>query len=248
MRSLREIKAAPTPKPKPIIRGLVNQGELVIVTGQFDSYKSTFGLEMARAVVCGDKFLARFPVQMPGPALVMQKEIHPGFYDERVMELGIQDEAKDRLFTDYSQDFKFKPGYGDVLTEMIHTKGLRLIVFDPLSLFWPFDDKDFNENDNSCVNRALTPLLKLRGHTDCTFVLVHHDPKPSKEYQGRARGASSLMNNPDVRFMIDREDDIITVHSRTRNQIPVRSFQARLDELRHLHCIRNPVETDIHQE
>jgi len=251
MRSLREIEAAPSPKPIPpsvfevqsirevaehprkkpipLINTLVNQGELITLTGQFDTFKSTVALELTRSVVTGEPFLGYFPMRSIGPALVFQKEIHPAFFDERLANMHLSPEYGQCMWVCY-QDIRFSKLFMDQLEQAIHMSGLKLVVFDPLTNFWPVG---MEENNNVAVSQVLAPIARLRS-TGCTFVLVHHDTKPdtSTGIAGRARGASVILNMSDVRVFIDREpdSDTIKVSFKTRNIKRVPAFNARMDE------------------
>lgn len=229
-RSLAEVRANPFQKPEPLIDGIVNAGELVIITGLWDSFKSRFGAEMARSIASGESFLNNFKVYSPGPALIVQKEIHPGAYDERFITLAEGVDNSRPFLLSYDAQFRFNQGYESELGHLINSLGLKLIVFDPLTYFWP-EGKDFDENTSGSVAAALGPLLRLRT-TGCTFVLIHHDPKPSGGYSGIARGSSVLVNAPDTRILLARDNgaDTLNVFCRTRNIRGVGKFQARLTE------------------
>jgi hypothetical protein len=229
LRSLAEIRQSPYPKPRPLIQGLLNQGELVMLTGSWDSFKSRISAEIVRAVVTGDDFLGRFPTASPGPALIIQQEINKGAYDERIIAMadGVPDSAP--LFLYDGEQFRFEPGYDDELASVIKERDIRLVIFDPLTYFWP-QDRFFDENNNTAVANVLAPLLKLR-ETGCTFILVHHDPKPSNGFEGVARGASHLVNAPDARILLKRpvDSDEVTIKFKTRNINPPGKFKAVLD-------------------
>lgn len=232
LRSLSEIRQNPYPKPKPLIEGLVNQGELILVTGLWDSFKSRFGAEMARSVATGEKFLGHFPMRAQGAALTIQQEINWGFYDERVIDMMHDAPSTAPFYTSY-EPFEFGKGYGNELLEIIKEFNIKLIVFDPLTMFWP-QEKWFDENAAAPVQMAIKPLLQLR-QTGCTFVLVHHDPKPSIGYSGVARGSSVLVNAPDARILLKRSDDYAEVRARTRNVVPPSRFKAVIDDKGRLH-------------
>ena len=219
IRWTEDIWASPIRKPKPLIPGLVNQGELVMLSGLWDSYKSTLAMEMATAVASGRNFLGAWPVARQCPALIIQKEIHPGFFDERVM-MATEGLGSIPLAVSYGGTgggFNFDPGYKAVLQQVIEEHGFGLIVFDPLTNFWP-TEQWFDENKADKVAMVLRPLLNLR-RTGCTFMLVHHDTKEQLGMSNQARGSSVLLNDPDVRIRIMRSaGGGASVVFRNRNQ------------------------------
>lgn len=201
---------------------------MVIVTGLWDSFKSRFSSEMARSIVSGEPFLNHFPIQKRGAVLIIQKEINEGFYDERFLQLAGGLSSDTPFYLSYDKEFRFQAGYGKGLREVIEDLGLKLIVFDPLTYFWP-TDRSFDENQSGPVSAALAPLLNLRD-TGCSFILVHHDPKPSMAGAGVARGSSVLVNAPDVRILLRREYDDLEVYARTRNVRGAGKFKARITD------------------
>lgn len=229
LRSLSDIRETPFEKPRPLIEGLVNQGELIIVTGLWDSFKSRISAEMARSVATGQPFLGHFPMKAQGGALIMQQEINKGFYDERILQLMEGTPDNTPLYTHYDP-FQFSGKYGNDLRDIIYEYKLKLVVFDPLTMFWP-QEKWFDENASAPVSLAISPLLQLR-QTGCSFIIVHHDPKPSIGYSGVARGSSVLVNAPDARILLKRDnnEDAIEVRARTRNLRAPSRFKAVLTD------------------
>jgi hypothetical protein len=74
----------------------------------------------------------------------------------------------------------------------------HLIVIDTLSKFSP----GLDENDNGKVSAFLHGLTDmLRDTFDCTVLLVAHSGHGN---QGRPRGASALMANPDAEYIVNR--------------------------------------------
>lgn len=231
LRSLSRIREAPYPKPEPLIDGLLNKGELAIVTGQWDSFKSRFSTELAHSIATGEKFLSHFDTVGTGGALIIQKEINPAFFDERIIQLmdGHADSVPIYVWP-YEDDLRFGDGFEELLDEVIEEYNLSLVVFDPLAYFWPLD-KGFDENSATDVTAAISPILRLRS-SGCSFILVHHDPKPSVSGQSHARGSSVLVNAPDVRFLLHREqdEDALTIRAKTRNIRAPSKIKAYLDD------------------
>lgn len=230
-RNARQIREDPFPLPKPVIERVLNQGELALLSGSFDSFKSTFAIELAYAIVTGELFLGRFKVVNPGATYLYQQEIHPGEFDDRINKLNVNSTHQDNFWVDYDS-FSFKGhGFELPLVKMISDLHPRLVTFDPLSNFWP---PGMEENSNAWVTSILKPLLGIR-QTGTSMLLVHGDAKERGDGQApvRARGASDLLYKPDVRIFLDRltDDDGILldrvrITMRTRNRERVSPFYA----------------------
>ena len=230
-RSFRQIHDAPIAPPKVAIEGLCHTDDLVIVTGGWDSFKSTFGAELAWSLASGDPFLGHFEVRQTLKMGIIQVEIHPGSYDERVnIAHPTRERAHDNILvasipgwtlTDY-----------DGLVDAIDELDLEGIILDPVGRMWPARSpggySDFNENANEHVSPLLSSL-KILGRL---VVIIHHDPKDQQGFKGRARGSSALLNDPDVRIMLDREEgdeevsNVVKVRVRNRLQKPAKPFKA----------------------
>jgi hypothetical protein len=198
-RTATEIRSNPRPKPAVLVEGLLHLGEIGIETGPFDSLKSRFGAELARALVTGEPFLDRFPIAKSGPVLLIQVEIHPGFYDERIIALtvGLLEKHTDRLLVVSGEPFRLEQPYTDQLEQMVSEHGVIAIVLDPAGEMWP--QSDFDENSSTDMNRLFQVLKGIRDRHTVAIILILHDPKDELR---RARGSSVLQNAPDVRIYL----------------------------------------------
>jgi len=227
-RNARQIRENPTPLPKPLIEGIINEGELCIVSAPLDSFKSTIALELANAINTGEPFLTKFPVQQPGPVYFIQQEVHPGVFDKRVNNLSVNSNNQDDFWVDYDE-FHMEGKWWRQLEMMLDVKQPKLVLFDPLSNCWP---AGMEENNNALITSILRHLLVMReGGT--SFLLVHGDAKPGADGQpNRLRGGTDLGYKPDTRIFVDRlrrkDDgellDIAKVSFRTRNRKLIKPF------------------------
>lgn len=201
--SAQEIYENPPPLPEALIEGILNVGELAIVSAPYDSFKSFLSLEMARAVATGDSFLGKFPVKGPSPVYFFQAEITKAFFAPRVNALRMSPEHRAHFWMDYDR-MELEAKCIGILEQIIEVRGVKLVILDPLANFWV---RGMRENDSGMVATALRPLLDLR-KTGTSFVIVHGDTKSEGESGPvRARGSSELLYRPDQRIFLDRLND-----------------------------------------
>ena len=206
------------PRARPVaIEGILRVGDLAIITGSYDTFKSSFALELAYALATGDDFLARFPVKHRLRMGVLQTEIDPGAYADR---LQVFIRTPDLLV---SSDLYFDFDRLGELAQAIDDLALDGVVLDPLGQMWPSyarNGEPFSENAKTHV----APLMKALKSMHRTIILVHHDPKPGQGARNRASGSSALLNDPDARIFLDRNDPLVGVTVRNRLQSPAGTF------------------------
>ena len=216
-------------KPRPIaITGILRVGDLAIISGSWDTFKSTFALELVSSLATGEPFLGWFRVWRKIRMGIVQAEIDPGSYDGRV----VQFPASDDLFV--ASDLRFSFDRLGEVEEAVRELDLGGVAFDPLGQMWPSraeNGEPFSEN----VKTHISPLLRRLKLLGVTVILVHHDPKPAPGVSRRASGSSALLNDPDTRIFLDRgstKDDShrVSVELRTRLQSPATGFDAVYQE------------------
>lgn len=229
------------PEPRPVaIPGILGVGDLAIITAPHDSYKSTFALQLGRSLATGESLLGRFEVVRPLSMVVLQAEIDPGSYRERVAVFG----GSPHLHTcsDFTFNFNQLPDFVRYLD--IYVPDWDGIIFDPVGEMWPTYSQagePFSENQKTHV----TPILKALKLLGKTIILVHHDPKKSQGFQGRASGTAALLNTPDVRIHLDRDylTNTVKVEVHNRLQNPAGTFHCRVIGGRKLIFSKNPPQT-----
>lgn len=205
-----------TPRPTAIV-GILRVGDLAIISGSFDTFKSTFALEMVHSLTSGDPFLGRFRVNQRLRMGLLQSEIDPGSYDERLETVG----AGSDLVVCSDMTFTFDKLAG--LARAVDDYQLDGFVLDPIGDMWPTfarGGEAFSENLKTHVGPLLRALKLFRK----TIILVHHDPKASQGVRNRASGSSALLNAPDTRIFLDRNDPLVSVSVRSRLQSPIGQF------------------------
>ncbi len=203
--------------PRPVaVEDIIRVGDLAIISGSWDTFKSTVALELAYSMATCGKFLNRFMVGRQLRTGILQAEIDPGAYDHRLLGFPPTDELLSRSDLGGERHFTF-----DHLPELNHAMDeyqMKAIVLDPIGQMWP-RGRDFSPN----LGMDISPIMYELKTMGKTVILVHHDPKPGQGLQNRASGSSSLLNDPDTRIFVDRKpntDDItMTVRSRLNRSI-----------------------------
>jgi len=197
-RTLAEIVQNPIPAPPIQIEGLCREGELFILTGPADRLKSTTIAELAVCIASGRPVFDRFQVLRPGKALIIQNEIHPGVYDERMLRYPEPGAGwLDKLLLISRQDFRIDEQSMAYLDNIIAQERLTFVGLDPLSEMYP-DNPYFDENKSASVTEMLNRLKTVRDG-GVTIGFAHHDPKDTER---RARGSGRLIDSPDLRIFL----------------------------------------------
>lgn len=211
--------------PRPVaVEGILRVGDLVLITAPWDTFKSTLGLELAWSLATGRPWLSRYPIVQQMRVGVLQVEIDPGSYDERLSWFPRAEELLAASCIGFTFD------HMERLTERISDADLDAVVLDPLGQLWPsfaLNGEPFQENLKTHVSPIMRELKKLRK----TIIMVHHDPKEGQGVRNRASGSAALLNDPDVRVFVDKnKDDSIQVTIRNRLQRPAKPFRAIFNE------------------
>lgn len=223
------------PPPRPIlIPGILSEGDLVLITGLEDTFKSTFALELVYSLSTGRKFLGWFPIMRTLRCGIVNAEIDAGNYLERVAQF-VNGDLPMLGKMHVTSDLEFDFGHLDELRRQIDIWKLDCVCFDHCSACWPeraLNREIFSENQKTHVS----PLLKRLKTFGKTFILIHHDPKASQGVRNRASGSQALLNDPDVRIFLDRFEDKETgdnngvrIRIKNRLQRPLKSFVAQYD-------------------
>lgn len=211
--------------PRPIaVEGIMRVGDLVLITAPWDSFKSTLGLELAWSLATGSPWLTEFDIIQTMRVGILQVEIDPGSYDERLSWFPPAEELLACSKIGFTLD------HPERITEAVEDYVLDAVVLDPLGQLWPshaLNGEPFQENLKNHVSPIMRELKKLK----CSVIMVHHDPKQQQGMTNRASGSAALLNDPDVRLFIDKmKDGSINVAVRNRLQRAAQPFRAVFNE------------------
>ncbi len=190
--------------PPPIIDGLLDHLDSLLLTGAAGLCKSLVALCIALAVPAGKMLFNQFPVPRARTVLFLQSENTLRATKQRLAALlktyegkpgyPAYEEALDRIATTMidgsdcrlSGDFA-NPGFYGQVREMIELVGAELLILDPL-ISYHF----MNENDNVGMRFVLDTLTKLMTETGCSVLVVHHHGKGDHSGVNQSRGASAI--------------------------------------------------------
>jgi hypothetical protein len=191
--------------PPPLIDGLLERGDSLVLSGKSGLGKSLATLPVACAVAGGRKLFGQFEIKEPAPVLLIQSENSLKAMRQRIDALvetvkGTPDyeptlEALDRIATTkvgddcrYSGDL-MDESFLDELREMITAIKAGLLILDPLISFHTKD-----ENDNSGMREVLDRLTMISGETGVATFISHHHGKGNYDGAFQARGASAIVD------------------------------------------------------
>lgn len=192
-----------------LVRGFWGRRSHGIVAGMPKCFKSTLVHDLIISVASGTKFLGRFPVEEPGPVLVIQNENADYIMKDRtekiILDRGLVGEAhrinRRHVQVEFPPDLPitFINQQGFTLSNEDHRRQIELlvqelkpvlVVFDPLYLMFEGD-----LNSSKDLNPVLNWLLSLKTDYHTSVLVVHHYNKGSQQGQlkGGARMAGSIM-------------------------------------------------------
>ena len=201
------------------------QGDLLTLTGDSESYKTFFILDAAFSLATGLPFLNHFPVRTPAiQSAMFLTESSRDFSDRRnawiksraaihdIDEAELLDIVGKNVFGTFSHmpvcPHKDGPTADELYRKMIPTN----MKCEPRILFLDHFNNNFtangfaNENDNGEVGKFIN-LLKRRSEKDnVSIVMIHHPPKPGSN-GSKYRGASVFHNNISVSYNFVRKKD-----------------------------------------
>jgi len=183
----------------PIIDGLLDDRDSLLLTGDSGLGKSLCVTTMALHVAAGAKLFEQFDIPSPQNILIIQSEnslkatkrrlqAMMRIYDRKVFH-----DALYRIVTPMrgldcrmSGDL-LKKSFQDKLTDMITAAEARLVILDPLVSYHTEE-----ENANVAMRTVLDALTELASAAGAATIVVHHHGKSEHVGANQARGASAI--------------------------------------------------------
>jgi hypothetical protein len=212
---------------KPVIHGLLRQGETANLIAPSKVGKSWLVTDLALSLATGRPWLDTFATEA-GNVLILDNELHhettahriPQVADARDISLT---EIADTVFVDNLRGrlkdiFSLGP-YFDALQPNF----FKIIVMDALYRFLP---KDADENSNGNLTDIYNQLDCYAGMLGCSFVLVHHVSKGNqagKSVTDVGAGAGSQSRATDTHFVLrpHEQDGVVVLDAAVRSWPPI---------------------------
>ena len=229
--TLSELRNAELPEPIPLIEGILNQGETVLVVGRPKMGKSRLVQQLTISLSRGEPFLGH-RVPEPRKVLLVDLENRPAGIKKRFSLLAEPSESDERIFIyapDTLADESINAGTLGItqLGKFLESSKADVLIIDTWRLFVGGD-----ENKPEVIVNALKALSGLRKERpDLAVVIVHHLRKEKQEVPQHLRndpyawvenvsGHHALVSHVDACFGLERErDDFIVFGGVARNSV-----------------------------
>ena len=203
---------------KPLVSGLILEGDLVVLAGRPKTGKSLLALQLARSVDEGTPFLGRSTAQ--APVLYIALEDGVARLSERLKAANWRP-TKTFFWTD-----QLTLGNGGIESIRGISDACGLIIIDSLRAAC---GPDVDENDNAKMGGIVQKLANLAHETGKPILITHHTRKgdPDDDFDS-IRGAGAIRGAYDIGMLLKRSGSDGTsrlrVESRDR-QVPDMSLK-----------------------
>lgn len=237
MRTAKDYLEQNIPVPDPIIKGVINEQEVIVMSAPQKLGKSLLGLNGGLCVTQGHDWLG-FEIPKARRVMYIQAELHDGWGQVRLKKIiehykGLKwfedDRLDDFIIPPPNRNFRLD-NEEDVeeLIALIKRYKIELIIFDPLYCM-----VDANENKNEEMKVPMGNALKIRDETGCSVLIVHHQGKG--DHSGisvgqRSRGASVIGDSSDGNISLEEVPEENVHHEITGAHFVIMRFQMRNSE------------------
>jgi RecA-family ATPase len=201
------IRLAKEHPPVPIVQGLLNEEEILLLHGSEDSYKSFFVLQVADSIASGRSLFA-WDVPQARRVGVIETELNEASLGERLARIFPGNGAPENL------RFLSEGGLRDwkrlsllrkiaFAQRWVQSEGIQVLMIDTANDF-------FRGADNASQERSVGQFFdELRAIEVDARLIVRHDRKKNDNGgnpNDRIRGASEWKEDPEVIVSLKRED------------------------------------------
>jgi hypothetical protein len=215
---------------RPVIHGLLREGESANVISASKGYKSHVVADMGLSVATGRVWLGRFQVE-PGNVLLIDNELHGETLVDRVPKIA---KARGILFDEYADRLHVESLRGrlrDILAMegyfgRLEPRRFKLIVLDSLYRMMPTAPGGAGENDNSLMTSVYNAIDRYADRLGAAFVIIHHSTKGNQAGKaitdmGAGAGAQSRACDSHVVIRPHEEEDCAVLEAAVRSWPPV---------------------------
>lgn len=243
--SVKELLESELPEEEFLIgKGLIPKGGYALLAGLAKEGKTTLALQMGLHLVSATPFLEEFPIESERRVLYLYAENTLSGLNKilrkqtaGLSDLGFKIDADDlsRFILQETKGFFLDTSEGsEYLDELISIHGPDVVFVDPISLF---TKSNMNKLENA--TKMVTNLGGIASRRDCSWVLIHHFRKPSRDDVGepihKVIGSSGFANYCDTFIGIER------THKQRSSNFKTLHFTLRREEAPEPICVyRHP--------
>jgi AAA domain len=204
------IRHAQEHPPQPMIKGLLYKGDILLLHGSEESFKSVFILQMAESLSKGIEFL-NWKVPQARRVGVIETELHEVMLGERLAKMFPGGDPPQNLLFMGEEALRGWRRLGlrakfESIQKWVEQNRLEALMIDTANDFFRGED---NPSDERNVGEFFDELrsMKVDGR-----IIVRHDRKKSIEVDGRVhsneriRGSSEWKEDPEAIIAIQRPD------------------------------------------
>jgi len=225
--SLADLVARYPDLRRPVIHGLLRQGETMNVISAPKIGKSWLVTDLALAVATGRPWLDMFET-VQGDVLIIDNELHgetsanriPKVAAARRIRLGDvgQGVFVQNLRGHWQDIFSLGPYFG-----ALEPGRFRVIILDAMYRFMP---REMDENDNGTMANVYNAIDRYADLLGCCFVLIHHTSKGNQSGKaitdvGAGAGSQSRATDTHLVLRPHEEDDVVVLEAAVRSWPPV---------------------------
>jgi hypothetical protein len=212
---------------RPVIHGLLREGETMNVIASPKIGKSWLVTDLALAVATGRPWLDTFLTER-GDVLIIDNELHRETSANRIPK--VMQARRIPLHAVAEQVFiaNVRGGLKDIFSlgtyfQQLQPGRFKLIVLDAFYRFMP---KDTDENDNGTMSQVYNHLDGYAARLGCSFVLVHHSSKGNQSGKsitdvGAGAGTQSRATDTHLILRPHEEQDCVVIDAAVRSWPPI---------------------------
>jgi hypothetical protein len=212
---------------RPVIHGLLREGETMNIIASPKTGKSWLVTDLALSVVTGRDWLGQFRCER-GQVLILDNELHGETSANRIPRVAV---ARQAPFGDYA-DSIFVHNMRGTLQNLLAMEPyfanvepgrFKIIVLDAFYRFMPVGT---NENDNGTMATLYNSIDRYANRLRCSFVLIHHSTKGNQSDKsitdvGAGAGAQSRATDTHVILRAHEEEKAVVLDAAVRSWPPV---------------------------
>ena len=233
-RTLEELDEEFPELHKPLIHGLLREGETMNVIAAPKTGKSWLVMNLALAIALGKDWMG-FPCEQ-GKVLIIDNELHPNTtayrFRSMLAKLGIPRSAVNPFLHIENQRGMLETIQSlSAQIEELKKEDYKLIIIDA---FYRAVPQGTNENDNGSITALYNLLDRYAGTLNSAFALIHHTSKGNQSQKsvtdvGAGAGAQSRAADTHLVLRPHKEKGVIAVDCAVRSFAPIRPFCLRFD-------------------